>query len=216
MAESDALMVEPTSPSVKLSPATEELFTAIKNGDTTKARAALNNKADIGALDASGRSALMRAVIHKREDIALALLGAGADPNTSDPMGDTPYLRSSANGMTTVLSSCLEHGADIKATNRLGSDALMVASENGHPAAVKLLLQHGLSVSRVNDLGWTALHEAAVLGGNSSRYLSVVKLLLEGGADPQLLDPTGKSAVDIAAERGHSRMLAILRQYAAH
>ncbi|WP_279403331.1 ankyrin repeat domain-containing protein [Arthrobacter sp. JCM 19049] len=63
----------------------------------------------------------------------------------------------------------------------MGSTALMMASENGEVESVRLLLQHDVEVDHVNDLGWTALHEAVVLGQDSSNFVNVARLLLLGG-----------------------------------
>jgi len=56
------------------------------------------------------------------------------------------------------------------------------------------------------------LHWAALYG-----YLAIAKRLLEGGADPTLRDEDGKTALDIARERGYSEVVALLSEprYAA-
>lgn len=46
---------------------------------------------------------------------------------------------------------------------------------------------------------WNAIHEAAHKG-----CADIVKLLIERGADPAALDHEGKTALQIAHERGHS------------
>lgn len=37
------------------------------------------------------------------------------------------------------------------------------------------------NVNHVNSLGWTALLEAVILGGGSTRYQDVVRILLDAG-----------------------------------
>ena len=52
-----------------------------------------------------------------------------------------------------------------------------------------------MPVNHVNRLGWTALLEAVVLGDGSARYTRTVQLLLDCGADPQLADRDGATAL---------------------
>lgn len=53
--------------------------------------------------------------------------------------------------------------------------------------------------------GWTALHFSAKAG-----YLTVVKLLIESGANPSLGTKDGKVAVTFAAAANHSDVLSFL------
>jgi hypothetical protein len=63
-----------------------------------------------------------------------------------------------------------------------------------------------LSVDARDDGGWTALHHAA-----RWNRPNIVSLLLDRGADPNLVTREGKSATFIASELGHHRVLAELR-----
>jgi ankyrin repeat protein len=58
---------------------------------------------------------------------------------------------------------------------------------------VKLLLEKGSLVNQANPNGSTPLHFAAGCG-----HAEVVKLLLEGGADPQLKDKEKMRPSDLA------------------
>lgn len=202
-------VIPSTSPS--FDPATTRLFAAVSEQDVSAAESAVAEGADVEARDSYGRSALMRAVVNRDDAMALKLLGLGADPNHTDDFQESAYLRSSAEGMIAVLRSSIEHGADLEATNHMGSTALSVASENGRVESVRVLLQHDIDINHVNDLGWTALHEAVVLGQGSSNYLSVVRLLMLGGADPTIKDRTGKDTLELASERGLSQMEQTIR-----
>jgi len=87
-------------------------------------------------------------------------------------------------------------------------EELFKAAENGDTERVKELLAHLNSfwypipikmgyVNATSSNGSTPLHYAAYNG-----HTDVVKLLLENGADPSIKDNTGKTAADIARERG--------------
>jgi uncharacterized protein len=56
----------------------------------------------------------------------------------------------------------------------------------------------------------TALHEAIVLGNGDRDHVTVVRLLLDAGADPTIPDPGGKLPRQLAAEAGHTAIVAEL------
>lgn len=109
------------------------------------------------------------------------------------------------------MAKCLiESGAD---TNFLGicdTTPLMVACGEGDVSAVRLLLEHGASPWQpaTDQEGWDVLMHACS-GGNSE----IVDLLLEEYSCRTHLDGTsnyGKSALMIAAERGHEEVAKLL------
>ena len=64
----------------------------------------------------------------------------------------------------------------------------------------------------MNRLGWTALHEAIILGDGSPRYVEVVELIVEAGADVTIPSrDDGRSPLDHAQARGYEEMVEILR-----
>lgn len=92
-------------------------------------------------------------------------------------------------------------------TNRYGGTALIPASEHGHVSTVRILLDAGVPVDHVNELSWTALHEAIVLGDGSADQVTVVRLLLDAGADPTIRDGQGVLPRDLAASRGYDAIV---------
>ena len=77
---------------------------------------------------------------------------------------------------------------------------------------MRRLLATDIRVDHVNDLGWTALHEAVILGDGSRRYVRVVRLLVEAGADvnkPSQRD--GVRPLQHATSRGFDRIAEVLR-----
>jgi ankyrin repeat protein len=61
-------------------------------------------------------------------------------------------------------------------------------------------------------LGWTALLEAVILGDGDARHTEVVRLLVDAGANINLADREGITALAPARERGYIDMVNILEQ----
>jgi ankyrin repeat protein len=96
----------------------------------------------------------------------------------------------------------------VKSTNRYGGTALIPASEHAHVKTVRILIAAGVPVNHVNDLGWTALHEAILLGNGDRDHVTVVRLLLDAGADPTIADKHGVLPRRLAANRGFDAIVA--------
>ena len=59
------------------------------------------------------------------------------------------------------------------------------------------------------ERNWTPLHWAAI-----NYNINIVTLLLDAGADPTVLNEDGKTAEDIARERGDVKLADLLREAA--
>jgi uncharacterized protein len=81
------------------------------------------------------------------------------------------------------------------------------------PAALVLLVAAGVPIDHVNDLGWTALHEAIVLGNGDRDHVTVVRLLLEAGANATIPDRSGTLPRQLAVEAGHGAIVAELDRH---
>jgi ankyrin repeat protein len=156
-----------------------------------------------------------------------ALLNAGADPNPRtketppfrhfllattgslewvDFTGQTPFLTAALAGDVTVMKLLLEHGADPLIDTFEGTSPLMAAagvnwvvlqtwteSEEQLLAAVKLCHELGMDVNQANSMGITALMGAANRGSDS-----IIRYLVDQGADLTALDNENRSALDWA------------------
>ena len=135
--------------------------------------------------------------------------------------GVTPLIRAAKAFDVDSMKALLDHGADISLTTSRNMTATLAASGMGSTdadtrgyfttsdvqqraiAALELMFQHGGPVNgRAGQFAQVPLHGAAFWGWNT-----VVEYLLKKGADINLADSRGYTAVDYAMGRagGNSR-----------
>ncbi|WP_426366927.1 ankyrin repeat domain-containing protein [Streptomyces sp. E-08] len=192
------------------------LLAAAARGDTVAVRAALDAGARVDVRDRHRRTPLLRAALRDHVPAARALLAAGADPNAQDDRSDSPWLVTGVTGSVAMMRALLPAGPDLRLTNRYGGTALIPAAERGHVPYVRAVLHEtAIDVDHVNRLGWTALLEAVILGSGARAHQDVVALLLTAGADPELPDPYGRTALHHAERHGLTEIATLLRAAAA-
>lgn len=143
--------------------------------------------------------------------LAAELIRSGADVNAKDAIQDSAFLYAGAEGFNEILLLTLANGADVASTNRFGGTALIPASEHGHVETVRILIAAGVPVNHVNNLGWTAIQEAILLNDGGPRQQDVVRQLLAAGADPNIRDPQGRTALQNAERLGFGEIAALIR-----
>lgn len=187
----------------------QPLVAAAERGDVAALRQLLASGQAVDQRDARGRTALLAATHENRIEAARLLIAAGADVNAKDSIDDSPYLYAGAEGRLEILRLTLPK-ADLKSVNRYGGTALIPAAHHGHVKVVRELLATATDVNHVNRLGWTALLEAVILGDGSARYVEIVRLLLDGRADPNIADRDGVTPLAHAKRRGFDGMAALI------
>jgi ankyrin repeat protein len=126
----------------------------------------------------------------------------------ADESVEHEFLGAAFRGKTETVKKLLEKGADPNAKDDIGQTPLMGAARNGHIGTVNVLLAAGAEVDeRLHATNWTALLLAAFYG-----HAEVVKALLAHGADPNVKDSEGKTALTWAKAKGHSRVVAALEK----
>ncbi|MGA8788730.1 MAG: ankyrin repeat domain-containing protein [Paenarthrobacter sp.] len=139
------------------------------------------------------------------------LIAAGGNVNAKDDIQDSAFLYAGAEGFNEVLQLTLDAGADVRSTNRYGGTALIPASEHGHTDTVRILIAAGVPVDHVNNLGWTAMQEAILLNNGGPNQQDVVRQLLEAGANPDIRDPQGRTALQNAERLGFTEIAELIR-----
>lgn len=126
------------------------------------------------------------------------------EPAASNVFKDTSLYIACSYRRTAIVQLLLESGADPNARNLRGRTALhnLIREENEDPDIWHLLLQHGADVNAADDCGMTLLHFACYYA-----LVDIVRLLLRGGAQPDIRATDGRTALEIAAD------LADLPQY---
>jgi Ankyrin repeats (3 copies) len=87
------------------------LHEAARRGDVSTLRRLLAEKLNIDARDASGRTALMLAVLQGQKEVVNTLLAAGADPNAADASGTTPLQAALAGAHSAIAVALEQSGA---------------------------------------------------------------------------------------------------------
>ena len=100
-------------------------------------------------------------------------------------------LRAAENGINKAVQFLLEMGVNIDNVDSNGRTALMLASKAGHEEIVETLLS-----ARAN--------------GSQDGHSRVGQILLKGGADPNIQEKDGRSALMYASQNGHSEVVQIL------
>lgn len=177
--------------------------------------ALVRHGADLHAEDSLGRPPLSCAADRGNMETLNALLLAGADPNISHevcpPLLFVVLSRSdNSEDMTRAL---LQHGADVNELHDYET-AINEAARYGNVGVVKLLLDAGALVDGHKDfhgLVQAPLHAACTC----SLSCDVVKVLLGHGANVNLQDSEGTSALHLAAVRFSSRLVDLLLRQGA-
>ena len=188
------------------------LLQAAEVGDANAVAIALRAGANIEARDAHDRTALLLAATYDQVPVANVLVAMGANPNALDDRHDTPWLVTGVTGSVAMLEALLPANPDLTIRNRFGGLSPIPASERGHIDYVRRVVLTGVDLNHVNDLGWTALLEAVILGDGGPNHQEVVQILLAAGADRDIADRAGVSALQHAEQRGQNEVARLLRQ----
>ncbi|MDR3204188.1 MAG: ankyrin repeat domain-containing protein [Deltaproteobacteria bacterium] len=153
-------------------------------------------KADLKAQDKKGDTALFWAAKNNpNPDVIQFLLQAGLKVNSVNKLGETPLFYASTNPNPLAVTTLINAGANAKVKDQTGSTALFTAClSNTKLDTLRTLLSLGLNVNEVNDEGVTPLMAAA-----ANPEISVTRYLLIEGADPNLREKRGRTALMLAA-----------------
>jgi|SRR5579862_1728100 len=174
------------------------LMYAARRGAIDSARVLIDHHADLNSVDPDGVSALNEAIINFHYDLAGLLIEKGADPSLAD-----------ARGMTPLYAAVDMHSVPwIGARPELKRDDKLESLD-----IVKMLLARGVNpnqplknriMQKQYEGGDASLSEGATpfMRAAKSGDVTVMRVLLEKGADPNLLQKNHSSALMLAAGLG--------------
>ncbi|PTB69776.1 ankyrin [Trichoderma citrinoviride] len=127
------------------------------------------------------------------------LLDHGADlENARDEDGKTPLFLALAQLGGEMFHHLIRRGARIDVQDRNGATLLHEAAGYGVVSYIEYLVESGLNVNHADELGRTPLHVAVLNDAKTS-----FPTLLNHGADPELCDADGYSAIERARMEGN-------------
>ena len=187
------------------------LHAAALRGDLPTLAATIAGRAPLDTRDGHGRTALHVATFASQREAIKLLVAAGADLGAlENDRYDAVTIAAVADDAET-LAVLLSLGASAKlTTSRYDGTALIAAAHLGHDGVVRQLIHAGAPLNHVNNLHWTATIEAVVLGDGGPRHQATLRALVDAGADLNLTDRDGRTALQLARSRGFKEMVKIL------
>lgn len=173
----------------------EDFFSAIQRDDPAKVRELLGRGFDANTVDTKGRSGLYLALSEPSPKAAQVLVDwSKTDVNRLNASGESALMIAALKGNLELATKLIEKGADI---NKTGWTPLHYAASSGHLAIIAMLLDRSAYIDAESPNRTTPLMMAAMYGSPQA-----VKLLLQEGADPNVKNQQGLTALQFA-QRGN-------------
>jgi uncharacterized protein len=161
--------------------------------------------------DSRSRTPLHVAAFFGNHEAARALIRLGANVNARERQRFDALTIAAVGGDLEMVNILLAAGADARAiVGPYDSTALIEAAHLGRADVVERLIAARAPLDHFNALGFTALIEAVVLGNGGAAHSAVVTALARAGADVNLTDRQGMTALAHAEARGYAGMARVL------
>lgn len=198
------------------------IMEAVYCGNTAMVQFLCESGADVSCANSKGETAMWAmfrssVLSDSAFDDMLDLLlefGLRPDPRATNVQGQTLLHATAWKGRH--IKRALNLGCDITAVDGQGNTALHLATSGPTGLwAVRLLLEHEASIVAKDSSGKTVLHLAAQKDKSDDRT-TLLRMLLENGADPNAIDNTGSSPLHFWAGLTNPESVAeLLLQYGA-
>jgi ankyrin repeat protein len=165
---------------------------AAKFDDVTLVKSLLSKGVNPNSVDANGNPMLILAIKDRSNNvIELLLKDPKIDVDLSNKSGETPLMIASIDGNLPLAKTLVLQNKAL--LDHISWTPLHYACAKGHIDVAQFLIANGATVDSLS-LGNTTPLMMAVQSGNEQ----LVKLLLDKGADLQLRNAQGLTAIDIA------------------
>jgi len=208
------------------------LHWAVRGNDLETTQLLIRAGANVKAANRYGLTPLSLAATNGNAGVIEMLIKAGADPNVALADGETILMTAARTGDAAAVKMLLTHGANVNAKEKSeGQTALIWAATEGHTAAVQALIEGGADVNvRTVELkyppykwgvvgmvstnlprgAWTPLMYAA-----RQNAMGVARTLVGAGANMNLTDPEGATALITSIINAHYDLAAMLLEKGA-
>ena len=204
---------------------TSPLHWAVRNNDVTLADRLIRAGADVAAANRYGITPIALACQNGSAAMVGRLLGAGVSANATMPLGETALHTCARTGKPDAAKLLIASGASIDPPESWrGQTPLMWAAAEGHAEMAKLLIEAGADVNARSAVvtwerqrteeprdkwlppgGLTPLLLAAREG-----RVEAANVLVDAGADINVVDPDQHTALIIALINGHFDVAGLL------
>lgn len=171
-----------------------DFFSAVKRDDVSAVRQLAQRGFDLNTRNEEGEHALFLALRDDAPAVSAFLLAQSkVQVEIRTPKDESPLMMAALKGKLEAAQRLIARQAEV---NKPGWAPLHYAATNADDVSlpmVRLLLEHHAYIDAESPNGTTPLMMAAHYG-----HPSVVKLLLEEGADPLLKNQQGLTAIDFA------------------
>ena len=230
-AEAETILRENAAPSS----AEKSFIAAIQTNNIDAVKALLKKGVDVNEPAYTTKTPLHYASHSRNKDILKLMLIEGADLEAKTEQGFTPLSYAIGLNHPDNCRILLEAGADVDAIDNWKRTGLNVTAGQGLPEVTAILLEFGATANTLDQWNWSALdvaeayeftevaeliietggvngpkitiHEAAGAGDND-----MVALHLFFGTDINLLDDTGETPMDTAANLRKTKTVAFLQE----
>ncbi|KAK7396140.1 hypothetical protein VNO78_16934 [Psophocarpus tetragonolobus] len=194
----------------------------------------------VDSVDQNGDTLLHVAISGSRADLVQLLLEFNADIEAKDRSGESPLQAACSGGEELIVELLLAHKARTERTETSSLGAIHLAAREGHEEVLRLLLLKGAKVDSLTREGETALHLAVKEGerecvrlllannartdvresreGDTCLHVAagvgdegMVRVLLNKGANKDVRNYRGKTAYEVAEEKGQAGVFDALR-----
>ncbi len=187
----------------------ERFFTAIQRDDADTLQGLAARGFDLNTVNPQGEHPLFLALKAEAWRVAAFLVSRPeVRVETRSATGETPLMIAALKGRIELARRLIERGAEV---NKPGWTPLHYAATFPGPVApdmTRLMLEHHAYIDAESPNGSTPLMMAAQYGNTT-----VVKLLLEEGADPLLRNQLGLTAIDFAQRANRAEAAEIIAAF---